>query len=233
MNFGLIIAGGVGSRFGAEIPKQFVEINCKPIILYTLEAFQKAKDIDNIAVVCINGWDDYIRNLAHKFGISKLMTITAGGNTRFESIYNGILSLKDMAKESDYILIHDAVRACVSEDIIHDSVLVANRFGASLTVARCFDTMFVSDNGEEIDSIYPREKLFKGQTPETLRYDIALKAYAEAKDRGYLIDSPTSLLMKLGINVGLSKGNQGNIKITTQDDITFFRTFLNRRMEKK
>jgi 2-C-methyl-D-erythritol 4-phosphate cytidylyltransferase len=229
MNKALVIAGGVGNRFGADIPKQFVEVNGRPIILYTLETLQNSPDIDSISVVCVSGWESFVKSVAQKNHISKLERIITGGNTRFESIYNGILSYQGEVQDDDLLMIHDAVRACLDQEIIHDSIMTADKYGAALTVSPCYDTMFISEDGKSIDGIYPREKLFKGQTPETIKFGLALRSYIKAKKEGQLIDSPTSLLMKLGIKVGLSKGNQGNIKITTQDDIILFQTFLSKR----
>lgn len=229
MNKVLIIAGGMGNRFGAEIPKQFVEVNGKPIILYTLETFQSSPDVDSISVICVSGWESYVKSITEKNCISKLEKIITGGATRFDSIYNGVTSYQNVAKDNDLLLIHDAVRACLNHNIIHDSFLQAERYGAALTVAPCFDTMFISMNGNSIDGIYPREQLFKGQTPETIRFRTALDIYLRAKEENICIDSPTSLLMKFNIKVGISKGNQGNIKITTKDDIALFQTFLSKR----
>ena len=130
MNIVLLIAGGVGSRFGANIPKQFVEINNKPIIAYTLETFQ-------IVVVSVAGWEDYIERLKNNFAITKLMHIITGGDSRFESIYKGLISLADIANESDLILIHDAVRPCVTTNQINSSLRVAKIQGAALAVASC------------------------------------------------------------------------------------------------
>ena len=229
MNKALVIAGGVGNRFGADIPKQFVEVDGKPIILYTLEALQKSCYIDSISVVCVSGWESFVKSITEKNHITKLEKIVTGGNTRFESIYNGILSYHGEVQDEDLLLIHDAVRACIDQETIRDSIATADKYGAALTVSPCYDTMFTSEDGQSIDGIYPREQLFKGQTPETIKFGLALNAYIRAKEENLFIDSPTSLLMKLGIKVGLSKGNQGNIKITTQDDIILFQTFLSKR----
>ena len=226
MNIVLLIAGGVGSRFGANIPKQFVEINNKPIIAYTLETFQKAIEIDQIVVVSVAGWEDYIERLKNNFAITKLMHIITGGDSRFESIYKGLISLADIANESDLILIHDAVRPCVTTNQINSSIRVAKIQGAALAVASCYDTMFVSRDGIIIDKVFPREELFKGQTPETIQYGIAYSAYREADKEGVYIDSPTSLLLKLNIPVGLSLGSQENLKITTMEDIALFKTII-------
>ena len=226
MNIVLLIAGGVGSRFGANIPKQFVEINNKPIIAYTLETFQKAIEIDQIVVVSVAGWEDYIERLKNNFAITKLMHIITGGNSRFESIYKGLISLADIANESDLVLIHDAVRPCVTTNQINSSLRVAKIQGAALAVASCYDTMFVSRDGIIIDKVFPREELFKGQTPESIQYGIAYSAYREADQKGLYIDSPTSLLLKLNIPVGLSLGSQENLKITTMEDIALFKTII-------
>lgn len=226
MNIVLLIAGGVGSRFGANIPKQFVEINNKPIIAYTLETFQKAIEIDQIVVVSVAGWEDYIERLKNNFAITKLMHIITGGDSRFESIYKGLISLADIANESDLVLIHDAVRPCVTTNQINSSLRVAKIQGAALAVASCYDTMFVSRDGIIIDKMFPREELFKGQTPESIQYGIAYSAYREADQKGLYIDSPTSLLLKLNIPVGLSLGSQENLKITTMEDIALFKTII-------
>ena len=226
MNIVLLIAGGVGSRFGANIPKQFVEINNKPIIAYTLETFQKAIEIDQIVVVSVAGWEDYIERLKNNFAITKLMHIITGGDSRFESIYKGLISLADIANESDLVLIHDAVRPCVTTNQINSSLRVAKIQGAALAVASCYDTMFVSRDGIIIDKVFPREELFKGQTPESIQYGIAYSAYREADQKGLYIDSPTSLLLKLTIPVGLSLGSQENLKITTMEDIALFKTII-------
>ncbi len=228
MNLALIVAGGVGNRFGADKPKQFVDVNGIPILAYTLLAFQKSKVIDEIAVVCVDGWHNYVKKLKNKYNIEKLKYIVDGGNSRFESIYNGLCFFETMLSGKDFIMIHDSVRPCVTDLMISESFKVAGQYGASLAVAPCYDTMFISDNGNEISGIYPREKLFKGQTPETIRFDIALDCYRSAIKNGLKIDSPTSLLMQLNKPVGLSHGSQGNIKITTQDDIILFKSILDR-----
>ena len=173
----------MGSRFGANIPKQFVEINNKPIIAYTLETFQKAIEIDQIVVVSVAGWEDYIERLKNNFAITKLMHIITGGDSRFESIYKGLISLADIANESDLVLIHDAVRPCVTTNQINSSLRVAKIQGAALAVASCYDTMFVSRDGIIIDKVFPREELFKGQTPESIQYGIAYSAYRELTKR--------------------------------------------------
>lgn len=231
MNIALLIAGGKGTRFGADKPKQFVEINDKPILAYTMSAFQKAKSVDVIAIVCVEGWRDYITDMKSKYGFSRLKYIVPGGKTRFHSIYNGIKFFANIAKKDDCIMIHDAVRPCITTSIIDESFAAAAKYGATLAVAPSFDTMYISEDSQTIQGIYPREKLFRGQTPETLQYDLALKSYNLAVARNLQIDATSVLLMKLNQPIHLTKGSQGNIKITTTDDVELFKALLYSRQE--
>lgn len=230
MNIAIIIAGGVGSRFGADIPKQFVEVNHKPIMAYTLETFEQSMEIDAIIVVCVASWEDYIDRLRNKFGITKLVSIITGGNSRFESIKKGIdESNKFSTIANDILIIHDAVRPCVTSDQISSSIYITRENGAALAVAPCFDTMFISEDGNMINGVYPREKLFRGQTPESMRLSIANMFYNKALEDNNHIDSPTNLLMYYEQPVGKSLGSSNNLKITTQEDIMLFKTILSNR----
>lgn len=226
MNIAIIIAGGVGSRFGADIPKQFVEVEGKPIIEYTLKIFQEAESIDRIIVVCVAGWEDFTLNLKKKYNFTKVVNVVSGGSTRFYSIVNGLNAINKEINATDIIVFHDAVRPCIDKMILESSIDIASKYGAALAVAPCFDTMFVSKDGESIDSVYPREKLFKGQTPESMQYGVAMATYQYAVKNKLYIDSPTSLLIELKKLVGLSKGSQSNIKVTTKEDIIIFKTML-------
>lgn len=230
MNIALIIAGGVGSRFGADIPKQFVEVNHKPIMAYTLETFEQSMEIDVIIVVCVASWEDYIDRLKSKFNITKLVSIITGGNSRFESINKGIQEANKIATtDNDIVIIHDAVRPCITSNQINSSIYVTRQLGAALAVAPCFDTMFISEDGDMIDGVYPREKLFRGQTPESMKISIANKIYKLAERDCNYIDSPTNLLMYYNQSVGKSLGSSNNLKITTQEDIMLFKTILSNR----
>lgn len=225
-NIAVLIAGGKGTRFGADKPKQFVEINGKPILAYTMDVFQNTKSVDAIAVVCIEEWQDYVKEMRDKYSFSKLKYIIQGGNSRFYSIYNAITFFADKMLDEDCIMIHDAVRPCVTEKIITESFAAAAQYGATLAVAPSFDTMYVSEDGKNVSGIYPREKLFKGQTPETLRYSLALECYKEAEERNLTIDATSELLIELKQPIHLTKGGQENIKITTTDDIIMFKSIL-------
>ena len=133
MNIAIIIAGGVGSRMGQEIPKQFINVNDKPILIYTLEAFQKHPDIDAIEVVCIDGWEDILRAYAKQFGITKLKWVVKGGATGQESIRNGVYNLRDKCEEDDTIIIHDGIRPLVDDFVLNDVIVKAKKYGNAVT----------------------------------------------------------------------------------------------------
>ena len=223
----LIIAGGKGTRFGAEIPKQFVEISDKPIIYYTLQAFEKSTLVDTIAIVCIKDWIGYLKEFIDKYyKHSKIEYIIPGGETRFHSIYNGVSFFKDILKKDDIITIHDAVRPFITVEMLESSISVAKEYGASLAVASCYDTMYISENHKDIVGIYPRENIYKGQTPESMYYSVALNCYQASFEDKQFIDPPTKLLMYMKQRVGLSEGGQNNIKITTKEDVLAFKMIL-------
>ena len=121
-NIAIIIAGGVGNRMGQDIPKQFINVHDKPVIVYTMECFQKHPDIDSIIVVCLDGWADVLRAYANQFNITKLVSIVKGGNSGFESIRNGVDNLKDKCNPDDNIIIHDGIRPLVDTEVLNDVI---------------------------------------------------------------------------------------------------------------
>ena len=131
MNVALIIAGGSGKRMEQEIPKQFLNVNDKTVIMYTMEAFQKHPDINGIIVSCIDGWHEILRAYARQFHIDKLKWIVPGGKTGQESIHNGILEARKYFHETDLILVHDAIRPMVSQEIISDCIIQCKKYGSA------------------------------------------------------------------------------------------------------
>ena len=219
MNIAIIIAGGSGNRFGTKIPKQYVKVHNEPVIWYTLRVFQYAKCIDRIIVVCKKEREGFIQSLKVTHNLSKITDVINSGDTRFASIHNGITFCCSQFGKQDILLIHDAVRPCITEELLENSITVARQYGTALAAAPCFDTMFISSNGEFAEGIYPREKLFKGQTPFAIKAELAAECYQTAVDRQLYTDSPAALLLQLGKKVALSKGSQQNIKITTKEDL--------------
>ena len=144
-NIALIIAGGVGARMHQDIPKQFINVKDKPVIMYTLEAFQKHPYIDAIEVVCLDGWHDILRAYSKQFGITKLENIVSGGETGLQSIRNGLNDIaKKYTSDDDIVLIHDAIRPMVSQDIISDNIRVCREYGNAITVIPCTCLLYTS-----------------------------------------------------------------------------------------
>lgn len=227
MNAALITAGGIGVRTGLEIPKQFVVVDDKPIIIYTLEAFEKHSEIDLICVVCLKGWEDRLRNYAKEFGISKLKVIAQGGKSGFDSINNGLKALKEYLKENDKVMVHDSIRPLVSKEIISDNLRICEKYGNAITIIPSVEALLISQNEISSKDSINRDKIKRTQTPQCLMYGEFLESYSIAKKKG-ILDSiaPVSLLIELGKEVYFSKGSDSNIKITTAQDIEIFKALL-------
>ena len=225
MSTALIIAGGAGKRSGQEVPKQFLTVNEKPIIIYTLEAFQHHPDVSNIVVVVIDGWQTVVETYARQFGISKLSGVVVGGSDRFNSMYNGIKYLQTCCPPDEVILCHDANRPLVSKKIIDDAVEVCCRCGNALPAMKTFNSIYVSKDGKVVDGAADREILYRGQAPEAMRLGdlIELSARADAAGKGNTI---AGMLNAFGEKVYLSPGSERNFKITTPDDIDMFKAMI-------
>jgi 2-C-methyl-D-erythritol 4-phosphate cytidylyltransferase len=227
MNIALIIAGGVGSRMKQDIPKQFLEIDGKPVIIYTLEVFQKHPEIHEIAVVCLDGWHDILKAYAKQFNITKLKSIVNGGKTGQESIKNGILELKENHSSEDLILVHDAIRPMVSEEIISDSIAKCILYGSAVAVIPCAEAMLLTDDMIKSDKTIERNKLIRTQTPQTFPLGKLLRVHQEAEKR-HITNSiaSCSLMIELGETIYFSLGSEKNIKLTTTDDIEILKALL-------
>ena len=227
MNIALIIAGGTGQRMNQDIPKQFLIVHDKPIIIYTLETVQNHSEIDNIGVVCIDGWHEILKNYCRDYGISKLINIVSGGDTRHDSIYNGLISLKDIAQDDDVIILVDANRALISTEIITDNIAMCKKYGAAISMLPCVDSMYISNDAQYIENSANREILYKGHTPESAKYEKYIEVYEKANELNISNLAPSALLLKFGKKVAISKGSEKNIKITTPEDIIIFKALLN------
>ena len=168
-NVALLIAGGSGNRMGQSVPKQFLTVNERPVIVYTLEAFQKHPEIDAIAVVCISGWETVLQAYANQFNITKLKYIIAGGKNGQDSIRNGVYELEKHFAPDDIVLIHDAIRPMVSADIISDCIRVTREKGNAITVIPCAEAMLQTQDGLISSGSYPRDRLKRTQTPQGFR----------------------------------------------------------------
>ncbi|ENQ6653721.1 2-C-methyl-D-erythritol 4-phosphate cytidylyltransferase [Campylobacter lari] len=228
MNIALIIAGGIGARMNQSIPKQFMSINDKPIIIYTLEKFEKHPAIDEIVVVLLNGWENILLSYAKQFKITKLRHVTIGGTSGQESIRNGILKLKEFYSDDDVILIHDAIRPNVSEEIISDAIRVINEKGSAVSVIPCNEAMLVAnDDGINSRQTHDRQKLKRTQTPQGATLKTLKDLHDKAKKMGIKDSVATcTLMIETGGEIYFSIGSEKNIKITTMDDIDIFKALL-------
>ncbi len=226
-NIALIIAGGKGNRMNQDIPKQFITVNERPVIVYTLEAFEKHPEIDAIAVVCIEGWEQVLWAYARQFNISKLQYIVPGGENGQDSIRNGVYKLEKHFAPEDIVLIHDAIRPMVSAEIISDNIRVAREYGNAITVIPCAEAMVKTEDGIVSAGFYPRDRLKRTQTPQAFRIGDICDLHRRALEQG-ITNSVASCTLKIemGEQVYFSAGSEKNIKLTTVDDIDIFKALL-------
>lgn len=229
MNYGLIIAGGSGNRMGQDIPKQFMHVDGSPIIIHTLKAFQDHPGIDGIAVVCLEGWETVLQSYANQFSITKLKWIFPGGKSGMESIHNGIYGLKEVGcVDEDLVLIHDAVRPLLPQDIISSNIAVCKKYGYAITGIQCREAILESENGFSSTSSIPRDRLIRTQTPQTFRLGNIIRAHEEAKEKG-ITDSVASctLMAELGgREMHIVPGSEKNIKVTTVEDLEMIKALM-------
>lgn len=227
MNIGLIIAGGSGARMNQDIPKQFLTVNEKPVIVYTLEAFQNHAGIDEIAVVCIEGWEQMLWAYAKQFNITKLKHIIPGGDNGQSSIRNGVYDLEKHHSAEDIVLIHDAIRPMVSEEIITDCIENTEKYGSAVTIIPCAEAMMQTEDGEVSTGSYPRDKLKRTQTPQGFRLGNICRLHRDALKAGITNSiASCTLMIEMGEQVHFCKGSEKNIKLTTVEDIDIFKALL-------
>lgn len=227
MVIALLTAAGSGSRMHQDIPKQFLHIDNKPIILYTLEAFQRNPQVDAIMVVTLDTWKDFVWTYSRQYDISKLRWVVSGGATGQESIGNGLKALAKDCPPDSVVMVHDGNRPLVSNDIIADSLSVFQKYGSAVAAIPCVEAVFKSADGCTSNISIPREELFRTQTPHTYTLEKLLWAHEEAKKRGIVNTAASCTLMQaLGETVYLSRGSEKNFKLTTLEDMDIFRAFL-------
>jgi len=230
MNYALVIAGGSGNRMNQDIPKQFIHVDDKPIIIYTLDAFQKHPLVDKIVVVCIEGWQDMLRAYAKQFGITKLELIVKGGETAQESIKAGVDALATICSDDDTVIIHDGIRPMVDEDVLSDVIVKCRQYGNAVTSLPYNEQIFTTDDDMSTIKYIPRETLRRVSTPQAYHYGILRQRYKEAFERGIGITKSSyanTMMVELGERLYFAAGSDRNIKLTTKDDLAVFRAFLN------
>jgi len=235
MNIALILAGGVGSRLRTDgFPKQYIEIEGKPVLIYTLEKFQVCRDVDKIVVVANEQWKADILSWADKFGISKLCDIAEPGETRQDSVFNGLLACEPHQETAeDIVLIHDAARCLIMTEDIDRVIKETYRTGAAIAAKKATDTIKKTDSHGFITETVDRSALWLAQTPQAFKksvYEVAL-AKAQALDANVTDDA--MLVSNAGFRVKVVECRNENIKITTPEDIPIATTILEKRRQQK
>lgn len=216
----MIFAGGTGQRMGAEIPKQFLKVSGKEIIIHTLELFESNENIDEIYVACIEDWIPYLNDLIKKYTVSKVKKVFPGGKTGQDSIFLSLQAAKEN-NENAIVLIHDGVRPLVSEQTITNCIKSAETYGNAITVTPCFETPIKSDDGVLVSEMPQRKVMYTAQAPQCFYlndiYEMHLKERKVNPDYEGIVDS-CGLMFKNGVQCHLVDGNRGNIKVTTPED---------------
>ena len=229
----IVLAGGSGTRMNQDIPKQFLNVYDKPVVIYTLESFQKHPEIDEIEVICLEGWHDILKAYARQFNIDKLKWIVSGGETCQESIRNGLYALEGECDADDIVIIHDGIRPLVDSNVISDVIIRCKQKGNAVASLPYNEQIFVTDDGETTSSFIPRDTLRRVTTPQAYNYKTLSDAYRKAFESGTGIsksDYANTMMVKLGYTLFFSTGSDKNIKLTTKDDLELFKAYL--RMEK-
>lgn len=228
-NVALIIAGGSGKRMGLDMPKQFINIKGKPVIIYTIEAFEKLPQIDAIEVVCIDGWEDTLKSYLKQFDIKKVKWIVKGGNTGQESIRNGIYNLEKKLSDNDNLIIHDGVRPMLDEEIILDVIAKCNIYGNGISSMPYNEQIFLKDDDISTLKYIPRESLRRMVTPQAYKFKLIDDAYHEAFEKNIGITGSSyanTMMSELGHRLYFAAGSDKNIKLTTKDNLEIFKAML-------
>lgn len=229
MNIVVIFAGGSGQRMHTkDIPKQFLEMHGKPIIIYTLELFEKHPEIDAIVIACKEDWIEYLEKLLYKYRIEKVKKIVPGGDTGQMSIYNGLMAAQEVSKgEEAIVLVHDGVRPLINQKVISDNIESVKTHGSAITTAIVKETILVVNDNEEIVDVPDRAKSRVAKAPQSFWLKNILAAHNRAQKEGIFdcIDSCTMMKM-YGYPLYLVDGPYENIKITTPDDFYTMRALL-------
>jgi len=237
MTAAVILAGGSGKRMNMEIPKQFLTVDNKPVLIYTLEDFEKNPNVDAIVVVCIDGWHDILRAYAKQYNITKLQEIVHGGSTSQESIRNGVYALKEICSgEEDVVIIHDGIRPLVDQDVLTDVIVKARIYGNAVTSMPYNEQIFVKKDEQTTTQYIPRDTLRRVSTPQAYHYKTLCACYERAFAEGIGI-SPSSytntMMVDLGYTLYFASGSDKNIKLTTRDDLDLFQALMKAKAERR
>ena len=231
MNYGLILAGGVGQRMRRTgMPKQFLEVFGKPIIIYTLQKFDYCEDIDEVVIVCHSSYKDYMDSLLQRYGIQKVKALVSGGKDRQDSVLNGLKYIQASgASDEDVIVIHDGVRPLIQESILSENVRIASKYGNAMTVRPVIESVVITDKDEVgFDDFKKRDDTYSLTAPQSFQLGVLTRAYKEIEG----VETPMPLLDSalvftyLGNKIHIIKENNNNIKVTTPEDYYILKAML-------
>lgn len=224
MNYVIIIAGGVGRRLGAKVPKQFVEVLGKPIIAYTMEHFQNHSDIDGIELVCVDGYQDHLKEIAEKYGITKVMKMVKGGSEYERSIMNGVAGLEGIAMPDDVVMVHWAASPFIDEEMITDNIRVCKEKGNAITASFSY-LLYGTNDGDCAKKNINRNTFMTLSAPQSFLYKVISDIYKQVEEKNmfeYVEAHTPAFMAELGIPIYFSKGSHTNIKITEKEDVDLF-----------
>ena len=234
MNYVIIIAGGVGSRLGAKVPKQFVEVLGKPIIVYTMELFQNHPEIDGIELVCVEGYQEYLQGIVHKYDISKVIKIVKGGSEYEQSIMHGVAGLKGIAKPDDVVMIHWSASPFLTDDIITDNIRVCKEKGNAISACYSY-LLYGTNDGDCAKKNINRDTFMTLSAPQSFLFRVITDIYKQVEEKNmfaYVEHHTPAIMEALGIPMFFSKGSHGNIKITEKEDVDLFLGYQLVKMQK-
>ena len=227
MNYVIIIAGGIGSRLGAKVPKQFVEVLGKPIIAYTMEHFQNHSEIDGIELVCVDGFQEHLKRIVEKYGITKIMKIVKGGSEYERSIMNGVAGLEGIAKPDDVVMVHWAASPFINKEMITDNIRVCKEKGNAITASYSY-LLYGTNDGDCAKRNINRETFMTLSAPQSFLYKVITDIYKQVEEKNmfdYVEAHTPAFMTELGIPLYFSKGSHTNIKITEKEDVDLFLGF--------
>ena len=225
--YALIVAGGTGTRFGADRPKQYLPLGGEEVLSFSYAAFCACEKIEGIVIVAQDVWQDHVWELCEKHGTEKLIAIADAGEDRRASVYNGLqaFSSRELANDS-VVLVHDAARPFLSQDVIEENIAMASAHGACCTVVPCTDTPIVSFDGNTIDQMPPRSTMYMSQTPQSFQMELLLQAHETVPQDAPDVTDDCSLVRSIGHPIHLVVGTQQLFKITRAQDLVTAQNIL-------
>lgn len=229
MNIAIVFAGGSGVRMGTGIPKQFLEVNGKPILVHTLQLFQYHRKIEKIYVSVLEEYIPYTVSLVQEYHLTKVAKVVAGGDTAQDSTYRALKTAAAENSGDSIVLLHDGVRPLVTYDVISDNICSVKEHGSAITSTPCYETVLLSRDGENVEQVPLRKDTYTAQAPQSFYLKDIIAAHEKIRetDSGYnnIVDSCT-LYKALNLPVHMIPGNRGNIKVTAPEDFYIFRGLL-------